>query len=222
MTDPLPPATTADFVIACGKAAQFPDSALPEVAIAGRSNCGKSALINALTGRHRLAHSSGTPGRTRQIVYFAVQLALRERRFHLVDLPGYGWARVPQRLRGQWGGLISTYIEERPQLSLVLLLIDIRRAPAQEEHDLLEWCALRQRRTLTVLTKADKLSKAQRFAAATQAQRALSLPRPPLACSVTLRESIAELRRVLLRELELAAPAAATDETRASTAGGAA
>jgi len=207
MTDPLPPATTAQFIIACSNTAQLPEGALPEVAVAGRSNCGKSTLINALTGRHRLAHSSGTPGRTRQLIYFAVQLAARDPAFNLVDLPGYGWARVPQRLRAQWGGLVSAYIEQRQQLRLVLLLIDIRRAPAQEERDLLEWCALRQRGTLTILTKADKLSKAQRFVAAKQAQRALALPRPPLVCSINLRETIAELRGALTQALSTDAPA---------------
>lgn len=213
MVDLLAPATRAEFVIACGSSAQLPPSELSEIAVAGRSNCGKSSLINALTGRHRLAHSSRTPGRTRQLIYFAVQLTTRAPLFHLVDLPGYGFARVPQRLRAQWGGLITNYLEHRPQLRLVLLLIDIRRAPAQEERDLLEWCALRQRPTLTILTKADKLSKSQRFAAAQQAQRALALPRPPLVCSTELRQSIIALREALRPAIDAEAPAALTRET---------
>jgi GTP-binding protein len=207
MIDPLPPATTAQFIIACSNTSQLPEGELPEVAVAGRSNCGKSTLINALTGRHRLAHSSGTPGRTRQLIYFAVQLAARDPAFNLVDLPGYGWARVPQRLRAQWGGLVSAYIEQRQQLRLVLLLIDIRRAPAQEERDLLEWCALRQRGTLTILTKADKLSKAQRFVAAKQASVRWPCPGHRWSARSTCVESIAELRGALMQALSTDAPA---------------
>jgi GTP-binding protein len=138
-----------------GKLEKLPEPSLPEVAFAGRSNVGKSSLLNQLVGPGRLAHVSKTPGRTQTINFFRV-----DNRFYLVDLPGYGYAKVPLKVRERWEGLVTGYLFERPELRLVLLVIDIRREPMPNDlkvRDLLE----RSGSSYTVVaTKSDKLSHA--------------------------------------------------------------
>jgi GTP-binding protein len=191
----------ARFVRSCPDPGCFPDPLLPELAIAGRSNCGKSSLINALTGRTRLARTSSTPGRTQQVVFFQLTLPGAPP-FSLVDLPGYGYAKVSKSMRRAWGQLVTHYIEERPTLQALLLLIDARRASAQEEDDLLRWSGDRGLELRVVLTKSDKLKKNQRFGVAQAAKRSLGLSRTPLLFSIrddasveALRELVASLTR---------------------------
>jgi GTP-binding protein len=124
------------------------------VAFAGRSNVGKSSLINALVNRKRLVKTSSTPGRTQLINFFAVNNSLC-----LVDLPGYGYAKVPAAVKRQWGPMIETYLKGRSSLKAVVLILDIRRTPGIEEQNFIEWLALYGRQAIVVLTKADKLSK---------------------------------------------------------------
>lgn len=136
----------------------YPESALPEVAFVGRSNVGKSTLINVLTNRRALARTSGTPGRTQQLNWFSV-----DERLLLADLPGYGYAKVPLSVKRAWRPMIDKYLERRTNLRLVVLIVDIRREPGREEHELIEWLQEHQRPTLIAVTKIDKIAKNQRF-----------------------------------------------------------
>ena len=145
---------SAEFITSAVKPAQYPDARLPEVAFAGRSNVGKSSLINTLVNRKRLVKTSSTPGRTQLINFFAVNDDL-----FLVDLPGYGYAKVPAAVRRKWGPMIETYLKGRPTLAAVVLIMDIRRVPGVEEQNFIDWLKLYQRPPVLVLTKADKLSK---------------------------------------------------------------
>ena len=131
-----------------------------EVAFAGRSNAGKSSAVNALTGRRHLARTSRTPGRTRLINFFE----LDERR-RLVDLPGYGYARVPRSMSREWGALVGRYLESRESLAGVVVLMDIRHPLTDPDAALLDWCRAAHRPVLVVLTKADKLARGRRAAA---------------------------------------------------------
>jgi GTP-binding protein len=186
----------ARFLRACSREADLPPPERAEVAVAGRSNCGKSSLINALTGRAGLARTSSSPGRTRQIVFFEVSLPDAPP-FLLVDLPGYGYARASRAAQRHWAELVERYIEHRSTLRVLLVLGDIRRLPAQEEQDLLRWTGERGLLPLVVLTKADKLPRSQRVPAAERARSSLGLARRPLVCSVRDPLSIAALRAEL-------------------------
>jgi len=189
----------ARFAYACSTPAQLPPETLPELAVAGRSNCGKSSLINAVTGRSTLARTSAIPGRTRQLVFFRVAAAGPQvTPFYLVDLPGYGYARAPRQEQQRWAELVNHYIATRDVLVGLLLLIDARRLPETEELDLLRWARESGLAWQVVLTKADQLSKSARFGAAERAKRTLGLARRPSTVSVHDRIAIADLRHRLL------------------------
>jgi GTP-binding protein len=168
----------ARFVTSAAQPSGFPPPSLPEVAVVGRSNVGKSSLINALVGQPGLARTSRTPGRTRLINWFAIN-----ERFHLVDLPGYGYAEVSRAMRDSWRPLIEGYLAERATLAGVLLLIDIRRGAQDEELDFVPWLAGRAMPVVVALTKADKLPKNKRMLEVRRARQALDLSRDPLAVS---------------------------------------
>ena len=156
--------TAARFESAAAQPGGGPAPGPPEVAIAGRSNVGKSSLINAVLARRGLARTSGTPGRTRQLNFFLVN-----ERFRIVDLPGYGFAVGPESEREAWGPLVETYLRERPTLRGVVLIIDVRRGLGAEEIELLGFLAEIGRPAALVATKIDKLSRS----AATTALRKL-------------------------------------------------
>jgi GTP-binding protein len=134
----------------------FPRDGRPQVCFAGRSNVGKSSLINALVGRSKLARTSKTPGRTREIHFF-----LLADRAYLVDLPGYGYARVSQATRKQWARLIDAYLTDNERLRLLVAILDIRRDPNEDDFDLLAWLEHHGIPYLVVLTKCDKVSKSE-------------------------------------------------------------
>jgi GTP-binding protein len=169
----------ARFVTSAAQPSGFPPPSLPEVAVVGRSNVGKSSLINALVGQPGLARTSRTPGRTRLINWFAV-----DDRFQLVDLPGYGYAEVNQAMRDSWRPLIEGYLAARETLAGVVLLIDIRRGAQDEELDFVPWLAERAMPVVVALTKADKLPKNKRMLEVRRVRQALGLSRDPLAVSV--------------------------------------
>jgi GTP-binding protein len=148
--------TAARFVGAAAAPGQEPAPGPPEIALAGRSNVGKSALLNQMVGRHGLARTSGTPGRTRQLNFFLVN-----ERFLLVDLPGYGFAVGPEAERRAWGPLVETYLRERPTLQGVALVVDARRGVEAEEVQLLAFLAERDLPAVLVATKLDKLGHAE-------------------------------------------------------------
>jgi GTP-binding protein len=135
---------------------QFPPSDRPEIAFAGRSNVGKSSLINRLINSRNIARTSSRPGRTRSINFFSVGKNL-----HLTDLPGYGYAGVPLNVRQSWKKLVETYLKKRPNLKAVVVIIDIRRKVAEGDLDLLTWLKVFQIKPIIVLTKIDKLSKGE-------------------------------------------------------------
>jgi len=133
----------------------YPVEGPPEVAVMGRSNVGKSSLLNKLVGRRQLARTSGTPGKTRLLHFFHV--VRPERELLLVDLPGYGYAQVSKAERGRWRRMIEAYLSGRGVLRAAVLLQDVRRDPAEDELDLLAWLAQRDVPTVVALTKLDKL-----------------------------------------------------------------
>ncbi len=144
------------FLKSCVAPQDYPILNLPEIAFAGKSNVGKSSLINALTGRKGLAKTSQLPGCTQLINFFIIN-----EKFSLVDLPGYGFAKAPLTVKKQWGPMVATYLKERQALRLVLLLLDIRRDGDAKDRDLLNWLQYFQLPYLIVFTKVDKLSRQQ-------------------------------------------------------------
>ena len=138
--------------------AHFPAPALPEVAFLGRSNVGKSSLINSLLGT-KIAKTSSSPGRTQSINFFEVRWAGKpQAELVFADLPGYGYARVPKAITGQWSSFIDPYLKERPCLALCLALVDVNVPPQESDKQLLQFLASAGRPSLIVGTKADKLS----------------------------------------------------------------
>jgi GTP-binding protein len=157
----------AAFVAEARDCAQLPPSGPPEIAIAGRSNVGKSTLLNRMAGRHALARVSKTPGRTRGLVLFDLELRWRDQgtdRQHLriVDLPGYGYAQVSHAERGAWQVLVEGYVKQREALKLVLVLMDARRSLGAEELQLMDWLQGMHVPCHLVITKADKLRPSER------------------------------------------------------------
>jgi len=152
--------TSAELLTSAADASGFPKPGAPEVAFLGRSNVGKSSLLNALVGRRALARTSSTPGKTRLLNWFRVVRGGRE--MWLVDLPGYGYAKVAKREREDWKRWIESYLSDRPTLRLAVLLQDLRRDPGEDEALLLRWLAERRVPALVALTKCDKLKPMRR------------------------------------------------------------
>ena len=144
------------FVTSAARPDQFPSDGLPEIAFLGRSNVGKSSLINALTGHKGLAFTSNTPGRTQTINFYRINGSM-----YFVDLPGYGYARVPRELTDEWRGLIESYLLDRRTLDLSLLILDARRGWMDRDLQLKQWLELHNRRYQVIATKTDKLNQSQ-------------------------------------------------------------
>ena len=159
----------AEFMLSVARMNQCPADEGLEVAFAGRSNAGKSSALNALCARNKLARTSHTPGRTQQLNFFAVGDGRR-----LVDLPGYGYAKVPLELRAEWGKLVETYLEKRASLAGVVLLMDARHPLKPQDRMLVEWVVTLQRPLHVLLTKSDKLSKGQTAATLAAVRREFS------------------------------------------------
>jgi GTP-binding protein len=156
----------AVFLAEARDVAHMPPGDAPEVAIAGRSNVGKSTLLNRMAGRHALARVSKTPGRTRGLVVFDLRVRLfaapEPEHMRLVDLPGYGYAKVPLPEKIAWQTMVEGYVKGQPSLALVLVLADARRGLADEERQLMEWLQGIHVPCYVVITKADKLGAAER------------------------------------------------------------
>jgi len=167
----------AEFIKSAAKPKDYPPAGLPEVAFVGRSNVGKSSLINVLANRKGLVRTSSTPGRTQLINFFDIN-----GRLTLVDLPGYGYAKAPPELRKQWGPMMQAYLSQRESLKAVVLILDIRRIPSDGDLQMLQWLEAYQIPPLLVTTKCDKLSKNEQarqkaaIAAAIQRDPAMLFP----------------------------------------------
>ncbi len=145
---------SAKFVKSAVKPKHYPESELPEIAFAGRSNVGKSSLINKLVNRKKLVRTSRTPGCTQTINFFEINGQIM-----FVDLPGYGYAKVSKEVRKQWGPMVEAYITTRKNLKMVVVILDIRHPPTTDDLNLIGWLLLKNIPHLIVLTKADKLKR---------------------------------------------------------------
>ncbi|PKN52997.1 MAG: YihA family ribosome biogenesis GTP-binding protein [Deltaproteobacteria bacterium HGW-Deltaproteobacteria-13] len=162
---------SAEFIKSAVWPPQYPPAALPEIAFVGRSNVGKSSLINTLVGRKTLAKTSNTPGRTQLINFFTIN-----EKVSFVDLPGYGFAKVAQSVKKDWGDMIEAYLRERLSLCLVVFILDIRRDPSADDLSLRDWLDHYRIPYLYVLTKADKLSNNLAIAQKRSIERSLHVP----------------------------------------------
>lgn len=148
--------TSAEFVLGVANLRQLPKEEIREVAFLGRSNVGKSSLINKLCGRKALARKSTEPGKTRELNYYLVNKA-----FYFVDLPGYGYAKAPEHIRSSWGNLIEKYLKTRRQVALVVQLVDSRHEPTPLDMMMIGWLEYYHISFVVVLTKADKLPRSK-------------------------------------------------------------
>lgn len=164
------------FVKGCVRIADLPPTDRVEIAFAGRSNVGKSSLINVLVNRKGLVRTSSTPGRTQLINFFRVNGNLM-----LVDLPGYGFAKVPLAVKREWGPMVETYLSTRPNLGCVVLIVDVRRVPTEEDQLMLQWLRAYNIPALVVVTKCDKVSKNERARQVAVITRTLGLSRDEMA-----------------------------------------
>jgi GTP-binding protein len=172
---------SADFVRTSTRPAEWPRGGLPELAFVGRSNVGKSSMLNALSRARKLARVSSTPGRTRALQFFDIAYrptpAARPRRVRFCDLPGYGYAKVSRDERDRWAAMIEDYLRGRDELRAVVLIVDARHPPSESDADALAFLQATGRRVLVAATKIDKLPKTRRTAALREAEEALGLAR---------------------------------------------
>ena len=146
--------TSAEFIKSAFKEADWPRDEVPEIAFLGRSNVGKSSLLNSLLGVRGLARTSSTPGRTQMLNFFLINNS-----FRFVDLPGYGYARAPRAVKAEWSAAAEEYLAKREQLVLSIHIVDSRHEPSKQDLQLHEWLVHHQKPHLIVITKSDKLSK---------------------------------------------------------------
>ncbi len=163
--------TSCKFIGSFYNLDQVPSDSRPHIAFAGRSNVGKSSLLNKLVGIKKMAKVSSSPGKTRALNFFSIN-----DRYYFVDLPGYGYAKVSKQLRTQWGEMIEEYLSESEKLIGLVLLLDCRRDPTEEDFQLLEWLAARKIPTLIAVTKTDKLTRDKTNRKVAQVEKALGAP----------------------------------------------
>lgn len=178
----------AEFILSAARPEQFPGAGLPEVAFLGRSNVGKSSLLNRLVAREGLARTSTTPGRTQTINFFAV-----DGKLIFVDLPGYGYAKVPPQITAQWKALIEAYLLNRASLELSVLLLDARRGWMEKDLELKRWLEFHGRRYIVVATKADKLNQKEEHRNLAGIRRQMPDGESPIAFSAVTGRGVREL-----------------------------
>ena len=183
---------SAGLLESAAGANQFPDLVMPEIAFAGRSNVGKSTLINSLLTRKKLVKTSSTPGKTRLINFFLINEI-----FCLVDLPGYGFAKVPAEMRESWRKLIETYLSRRDNLRGVVLIIDIRHGPTAQDRQLKSWLDFQQRPMLVVASKSDKLNRGKCASQLQIIKKDLELDQLPLPHSSLNKEGRGQIWKAL-------------------------
>jgi len=179
---------TAEFLVGAASSAQFPSLVLPEVAFAGKSNVGKSSLINFLLNRKSLVKTSGVPGKTRQLNFFLIN-----DRFRLVDLPGYGFSRAPKQEQANWVSLVESYLRNRPGLRGVVLILDVRHDPGPNDRMMKDWLEYFRVPYLAVANKIDKVSKGRIPERLAELAKTLGLPQKPLPCAARSRQGGGEL-----------------------------
>lgn len=229
----IPTVTEAAFIAEARDVRGLPPPGPPEVAIAGRSNVGKSTLLNRLAARRALARTSKTPGRTRGIVFFDLRLGRNAAsagasgeplRLRLADLPGYGYAQVSRAERQSWRPLIEGYTRARPTLALFVILVDARRGIADEERQLYEWLGTERVPAQVVFTKIDKLSARERQSLLLRCREWFGAPAPgraaPLLLSAETGESVARLWSAILTAVAAIGPIAPGAAKVAADAGG--
>ena len=173
--------------------AQFPTTDFPEVAFVGRSNVGKSSLINAMLGRKKLARTSRQPGKTRTINFFVV-----ENKCYFVDLPGYGYARVSKTEQEKWGSMVEGYLRERAPLRRIFLLMDIRHEPSAGDRMIYDWCLHYELPFTVIATKADKITRNQLPRHLAIMRKSLGLSEAPIPFSADTRQGRDELWSLIL------------------------
>ncbi|MCE5243097.1 MAG: ribosome biogenesis GTP-binding protein YihA/YsxC [Syntrophobacteraceae bacterium] len=192
------PIRTAEFVKSAVHQDQYPPAELPEVAFAGRSNVGKSSLINCLVQRKKLVKTSKTPGRTQTINFFRIN-----NEFYFVDLPGYGFARVSEKIRAQWGPMVENYLSARPSLKGIVLILDVRHPPTPHDLNLLHWLQDRHLDTVAVMTKADKIKRGEWRPRLKEASLSLGIPADDLVLfSAETQQGRPELLQKISRWIE--------------------
>ena len=187
---------SAEFVISAVRPEQFPRDSKMQIAFAGRSNVGKSSIINALLHRKSLVKTSATPGKTQLINFFIINGS-----FYFVDLPGYGYAKVPQAVLDEWAPMIEGYLKGSPRLAAVVVLLDSRREPDERDLRLIEWLRQYDIPVIYALTKADKLNRQESDRTRRQVHEALRLDMQPLVTSAKSGAGIKELWTEISRAL---------------------
>ena len=162
---------TAELETVCGITSRLPANELPEIAFAGKSNVGKSSLINGLLNRKALARTSSTPGKTQTINFYNIN-----KEFYFVDLPGYGYAKTSQETRAKWGKMIERYLNGSDQLRLIFLLIDIRHEPGENDKQMYEWVKAAGFEPVIIATKLDKIKRSQLLKQLTLIRKTLGAP----------------------------------------------
>jgi GTP-binding protein len=189
---------SAEFIISAPNLAGCPPSEWPEIAFAGRSNVGKSSLVNCLLNRKGLVRTSSTPGRTQLLNYFAINEKL-----YFVDLPGYGFARAPRSVREKWQPMVHGYLKGRVSLKAVVWLLDVRREPSKEDLQFLDWLEESEIPTIPVVTKIDKVSRNELGRCLAKISSSTGLPVELLTpFSVLSRKGHAELWELISMALE--------------------
>lgn len=192
----MPQFPPAQFLTSSWQTHQFPPDQGVEVAFAGRSNAGKSSALNAITGRKDLARTSKTPGRTQLINFFA----LNERQ-RLADLPGYGYAKVPEKMRDHWRQLLSRYVETRASLGGLIIVMDSRRPLTDFDLQMLQWTGAQNLSTYLLLTKADKLSKGEALTTLRKVRASVGEGVGAQLFSAVTKSGVDEARKEVLRML---------------------
>lgn len=185
----------AKFLTSATKLEECPPADLPEVCFAGRSNVGKSSLINALLNRKNIARTSNVPGKTQQMNYYKLG-----EQAYFVDLPGYGFAKVPKKERERWGSNIREYLLERDSLSLILVVIDSRHEPSGLDQDFFYWMGMNQKPFCVLMSKSDKLSNnkiAQSKARVRKLLAEMNIEVPILPYSAESRKGIEEIQNLI-------------------------
>ncbi|WP_103665452.1 ribosome biogenesis GTP-binding protein YihA/YsxC [Gracilimonas amylolytica] len=185
----------AKFITSATKLEECPPAGLPEVCFAGRSNVGKSSLINALLNKKNIARTSNVPGKTQQMNYYQVGDAC-----FFVDLPGYGYAKVPKKERERWGKNIRDYLLDRDSLKLILHVVDVRHDPSQLDEDFFYWMGMNEKPFAVVLSKSDKLSKNkvnQSKAKVRRMMKEMNIEVPILPYSSSSREGVDEIKSLI-------------------------